>query len=85
MAALRTSKAQLDDAWQQITVVLVATPVVYAAGDLAESEGLRGYDAVHLAAAIAAQATVFATADLRLMEAAQRQGLGVSNPLQTPD
>ena len=85
MTALRTSKAQLDDAWQQITVVLVATPVVYAAGDLAESEGLRGYDAVHLAAAIAAQATVFATADLRLMEAAQRQGLGVSNPLQTPD
>jgi uncharacterized protein len=83
--ALRTSKAQLDEAWQQITVVPVATAVVYAAGDLAENEGLRGYDAVHLAAAIAAQAAVFATADLRLLEAAQRQGLGVSNPLQSPD
>jgi hypothetical protein len=36
--------------------------VVVTAGQLAEIEGLRGYDAVHLAAAIAAKVTVVATA-----------------------
>jgi uncharacterized protein len=83
--ALRTVKAQLNEVWQQITVVPVTTAVVHAAGDLAESEGLRGYDSVHLAAALAARVTVLATADLKLLEAAQRQGLGISNPLQIHD
>ena len=80
--SLRTVRVQLDGLWTQIDVISVTTEIVHAAGDLAEDEGLRGYDAVHLAAAIAAQATVFATADTKLLEAAQRCGFDVSNPLE---
>jgi uncharacterized protein len=80
-AALRTAKAQLTALWDQIDVVPVTTELVRAAGDLAEVEGLRGYDAVHLAAAVAAQATVVATADARLLEAAERRRFDVANPL----
>jgi predicted nucleic acid-binding protein len=61
-----------------------ATPaptLVRSAGNLAGSEGMRGYDAVHLAAAIVAGASVLATVDDRLLDAALRHGLGVSNPL----
>ena len=80
-AALRTAKTQLGTLWDQVDVVPVTTELVRAAGDLAEVEGLRGYDAVHLAAAIAAQATVVATADIRLLEAAERRRFDVANPL----
>ncbi len=85
MQSARTAKRQLATVWQQVSVMPVTTQVVFAAGDLAESEGLRGYDAVHLAAAIAAQATVFATADRSLLEAAQRRRFSVSNPLHVGD
>ena len=84
-AALGTAKAQLGTLWDQIDVVPVTTELVRAAGDLAEVEGLRGYDAVHLAAAIAAQATVVATADIRLLEAAERRRFDVANPLHPPE
>jgi predicted nucleic acid-binding protein len=60
----------------------VTTAVVLAAGDLAEAEGLRGYDAVHLAAAIAAKATVLATADDQLLAAARRRRFDVANPVE---
>jgi predicted nucleic acid-binding protein len=80
--SLRTAKAELDALWGQIDIVPVTTSLVHAAGDLAEDEGLRGYDAVHLAAAIAAQATVVATADTALLEAARRRRFDVSNPLE---
>lgn len=79
--SLRTARVQLDALWEQIDVVAVTTEIVHAAGDLAEDEGLRGYDAVHLASATAAQATVVATADSRLLEAARRRRFDVSNPL----
>lgn len=65
-------------------MVPVTTELVHAAGDLAEVEGLRGYDAVHLVAAIAAQVTVVATADTKLLDAARRRHFDVSNPLQSP-
>ena len=81
---LSTAKAELNRLWEQIDVVPVTTELVLAAGDLAEAEGLRGYDAVHLAAALAGQATVVATADSQLLAAAQHRNLDVSNPL-TPD
>jgi len=47
-------KAEFDALWAQVDVAPVTTEMVPAAGELAEVEGLRGYDAVHLAAAIAA-------------------------------
>ena len=81
-AALRTAKTQLDDLWEQIDVVPVTADLVRAAGDLAEAERLRGYDAVHLAAAIAARVTIVATADTQLLEAARRRRFDVSNPLE---
>jgi uncharacterized protein len=72
-AGLSTARAELDKLWAQLDVVTVTAELVRSAGDLAEVEGLRGYDAVHLAAAMAAQATVFATADAQLVAAARRR------------
>lgn len=53
------------------------------AADLAEAEGLRGYDAVHLAAALLVGADVLSSADTDLCAAANRRGLHVANPLAT--
>ncbi len=55
--------------------------IVRAPGDVAESQHLRGYDAIHLAAALAVDVTVISTADTRLIEAASRRGLATSNPV----
>lgn len=79
--SLRTAKLQLDSLWDQVDVVPVTTSLIRTAGDLAEDEGLRGYDAVHLTAAVVAKVTVVATADTKLLEAAMRRGFDVSNPL----
>jgi len=82
--ALSIAKGELETLWAQVDVVPVTTEVVLAAGDLAEVEGLRGYDAVHLAAAIAANVAVFAGADDELLAAARRRRFDVANPLQSP-
>lgn len=79
-AALRTAKDQLELLWGQVSVVVVDTALVRAAGDLAERDGLRGYDAVHLAAAVAGQVAVVASADRQLVEAARGRGFGVAGP-----
>lgn len=78
--AVRSAKEQLELLWAQLSVVVVDTALVRAAGDIAERYGLRGYDATHLAAAITGQATVVASADRQLVEAARRRGLGVAEP-----
>ena len=75
-----TAKAELEGLWTQVDGVAVTTALIRSAGDLAESESLRGYDAVHLAAGIASGATVFASADDRLLTAARRHRLATSNP-----
>lgn len=77
---LRSAKEQLELLWAQLSVVVVDTALVRAAGDIAERYGLRGYDATHLAAAITGQATVVASADHQLVEAARRGGFGVAEP-----
>lgn len=79
-AALRTAKEELELLWEQMSVVVVNTELVRAAGDLAEHDALRGYDAMHLAAAIAGQVTVVASADRQLVEAARRRGFAVAEP-----
>lgn len=79
-SALRIAKGEFELLWDQMTIVVVDTALVRAAGDLAEHEALRGYDAVHLAAAIAAQVTVVASGDHRLVEAARRHGFAVGEP-----
>lgn len=64
-----------------IATVQITPELVDAAGDLAESEGLRGYDAVHLAAALEVTADVLCSSDIELCAAALRRGLAVANPI----
>lgn len=79
-AELRTAKDEFELLWEQMSIVVVDTALVRAAGDVAEVDGLRGYDAVHLAAALGGQAAVMASADRQLVAAARRHGLGVAGP-----
>lgn len=62
-------------------IVSVTDELVASAAELADLEGLRGYDAVHLAAALTLEATVLSSADTDLCAAATRRGLHVANPL----
>ncbi len=84
-ASYVVAKEELEALWSQVDVVAVTIDLVRTAGSLAESEMLRGYDAVHLAASLAASSAVFASADDRLLAAAQRKGMSTSNPLRSSD
>jgi predicted nucleic acid-binding protein len=80
--------------WQHRYQIVEVTPLVAEeAMRLAEQHGLRGYDAVHLAAALSivqvsrlsgGPALVFLSADDQQLQAAQSEGLGVENPNQHP-
>ena len=65
----------------ELTIVEVTEDLLASAANLAEVECLRGYDAVHLAAALAVEATVLCSADTDLCSAAERRGLHLANPL----
>ena len=80
-AAFRSAVAGLEVLWSQLSVVEVDEDLMRLAGDLATTHGLRGYDAVHLAAAHLVGADVFSSADRRLCEAASTSGLHVANPV----
>lgn len=73
---LRAVVEGLDEDWSRLTVVDAGEPLVRRAGALAERHGLRGYDAVHLAAAVelvrAGAVVSFACFDDRLRAAARR-------------
>lgn len=79
----RGAKASLASLLGQVDVVEVTRDLVAAASDLAEQEGLCGYDAVHLAAALLVEADILTSADTALCLAASRQGLAVADPLAT--
>lgn len=70
----------IDDLVTQIDHVEVREELVRAAGDLAQTEALRGYDAVHLAAllALAEEDVLIVTGDRRLAAAASRRGVAVA-------
>ena len=76
---LRRAVRELDREWGMYNIVDVNDPLVRRAGALAERHGLRGYDAVQLAAALdlrAAGAPVeFLSFDSRLNRAARRERL----------
>jgi hypothetical protein len=96
----RTGDISLDEAirlaanfrtdWQQrYLIVEVTAGVADQAMELAEKHGLRGYDAVHLAAAFTLQqiresmglsALTFVSADAQQREAAAAEGLPVEDP-----
>lgn len=77
---LASAAALLDDLSAQVDHVEVTLRLVRTAGALAEARQLRGYDAVHLAAAqaVADADTIFASGDQRLIAAASQLGLIVA-------
>lgn len=78
----RTAKVEFAALVDELTVVEVTEDLIGLAGDLAEREALRGYDAIHLAAALTIQADIVTSADDDLCNAAERRGFHVSNPLE---
>lgn len=72
-------KLFLED-WESLAVIEVTPPLVARAGDLTWSDGLRRYDAVHLAAMLVwqdalGQEITLATFNHQLWEAARQRGL----------
>ena len=76
---LRRIVENLDEDWATFGVVDVTEPLVRRAGGLAERHGLRGHDAIHLAAAIALERggaeVSFGCFDEHLRRAARRAKL----------
>ena len=79
---LRRAKTEFAGLWQQVTILEITEDLVDAAGDLAEQERLRGYDAIHLAAALEVGADLLTSAGSDLCAAAGRRGLHVANPIE---
>ena len=52
--AHRTSRLLLEERWDQLGLIQITDAIVHLAGDLADRDALRGYDAVHLASALTA-------------------------------
>ena len=77
-----TATAELDDLVGQIDFVEITDDLARSAGHLAQRFGLRGYDAVHLAAGITIidDQAVFVTADADLADAAAEQRPGNRRP-----
>lgn len=77
----RSAKASLHAFVGDLYLVGVTDALLEDAAEIAENEALRGYDAVHLAAALSVDAAILTSADAALCEAAARRGLHVANPL----
>ena len=77
----RRAKTVLRGLLEQIDIVDVTAELVATASDLTELDALRGYDAVHLAAALLVDADVLTSADAELCNGAARHGIRVANPL----
>lgn len=73
----RGRKAALEQLWRELDVVEITRALAQSAGDLAEQFGLRGYDAVHLAAVLHIQADAMASADDDLLRAAPAYSVGI--------
>ena len=68
---------ELHDLMSDMVLIEVTPTLVRRAGDLAQTESLRGYDALHLAAAESVHevSLVMVTGDVDLLGAALRNGL----------
>jgi len=69
-----------ENSWLTYSIREVTEPLVRLAGDLAAKHFLRGFDAIHLASAVALQHELdepitFSASDGRLVEAAELEGL----------
>jgi predicted nucleic acid-binding protein len=78
---LGSAVAELEALVSDLHIVPVTDGLVASAAELADTEGLRGYDAVHLAAALTVEATVLSSAGAALCAAAAGHGLHIANPL----
>lgn len=78
---LGVAQEELAEFVADLHLVEVTAELIESGAQLAESESLRGYDAVHLAAALFVDAAILTSADSDLCAAAGRQGLHVANPL----
>ena len=76
----RRSRTGLFGLLDQLDLIAVTSELVDHAGDVAEAAQLRGDDAVHLAGALLVGATVMASADPALCDAAAGYGLHVAEP-----
>ncbi len=77
-AQFKEVKVLFENIWSQVEVVQVDESLVRTAADLAESDGPRGYDAMHLAGAIRVGVDTFAAADSALIRAAVKHKLAVA-------
>lgn len=73
-------KTELDMDWEHYFILNLTNNLVKSAGDLAEKHALRGFDALHLASAVAIKRltslpVTFSSSDARLRSAAQDEGL----------
>jgi predicted nucleic acid-binding protein len=75
---------ELESLIEQLDIIEVSTEIVRAAGEFAQRFGLRGYDAVHLAAGLAMNDAdvVLVTSDHDLATASQ--AAGIATALTTP-
>lgn len=76
----RDAKALLEEMWAAIHPVEVSAAVAESTASLAERCALRGYDAVHLASALAVRAEVLVASDAALATAALKAGVPVARP-----
>lgn len=77
---LRSTTQDLDNLLSQLALVDIDDDLISEAGDLAEMQALRAYDAVHLAAAwrINDRDVVVVAGDRALLAAAKTVGLAVA-------
>jgi uncharacterized protein len=80
---LRSAVQGLEVLWSQVSIVEIDDDLMRLAGDLASTNALRRYDAMHLAAAHLVGAEVFSSADRRLCAAASACGFHVANPIDS--
>jgi predicted nucleic acid-binding protein len=71
--------SSLNEDWENYLIVQVQDEIVRTAGELAEKHGLRGFDAIHLASAMALRnglktIVLFSSSDQRLNDASVREG-----------
>ncbi|MDW5598263.1 type II toxin-antitoxin system VapC family toxin [Conexibacter stalactiti] len=77
---LRSATREIDELFDELTVIGLDDPLARSAGRLAQQRALRGYDAVHLASALTVDAEdlVVATWDRDLADAAIAEALAVA-------
>ena len=77
--SLDAALLQLVEVWSQLDVLEIDDALVHEAAALARGHSLRGYDAVHCAAAlrVAGPETVVVAGDVPLLDACREEGLPV--------